>query len=121
MLSLPPFPSDVSLTKVPVDTFTAILLTFPLDTTIIADAIYSNSKTMHGTHFAEEFIRRKKRADQGIVEKQPGSNDAKVDASASGWNEVAKKGGHKEPAPADNAIQGASFKVVPGRKKGSKK
>lgn len=88
---------------------------------VIEDAIYANSKTMNGQHFAEEFIKRKKRADLGIVEKQPGSTATEGGAAGSGWNEVAKKGGNKEAPAADNAIQGAGFKVVPGRKKGGKK
>lgn len=76
---------------------------------------------MNGQHFADEFIRRKKLADKGIVEKQM-SGDSKAGGSSSGWNEVAKKGGHKDPAPAgDAAIQGAGFKVVPTRKKTGKK
>lgn len=87
---------------------------------MISDAVYANSTTMNGQHFAEEFIRRKKLAEKGIAEKQPGS-DGYI-ASSGGWNEVAKKGGHgvaagsaaaKEEAP-------AGFKVVPGRKKGKK-
>ena len=86
---------------------------------MISDAVYANSTTMNGQHFAEEFIRRKKLAEKGIAEKQPGSDGPA--SSGGGWNEVAKKGGHsaaaasvaKEEAP-------AGFRVVPGRKKGKK-
>ncbi|KAF4911604.1 GYF domain-containing protein mpd2 [Colletotrichum viniferum] len=109
------------ITGVDIDVFAAGLLILPLEHALIADAIYSSSKTMNGQHFADEFIRRKKLADKGIVEKQM-SGDSKAGGSSSGWNEVAKKGGHKEPAPAgDAAIQGAGFKVVPTRKKTGKK
>lgn len=89
---------------------------------IISDAIYANSKTMDGRHFAEEFIRRKKLADRGVVEKQP-TKSPSVDAQSStagGWNEVAKKTTHKETTNDANSMQGAGFKVVPSRKKGKK-
>ncbi|TQN67330.1 GYF domain-containing protein mpd2 [Colletotrichum shisoi] len=106
------------LTGVDIDTFAATLQILPLDNTIIADAVYANSKTMHGLHFAEEFIRRKKLAEKGVVEKQGAISDSK----SGSWNEVAKKGGHKEQPPAGDAgIQGAGFKVVPTRKKAGKK
>ena len=80
---------------------------------------------MDGRHFAQEFIRRKKLADKGVVERssQP-ANSPLGDSSASnagGWNEVAKKSSHKESGATDaNIMQGAGFKVVPGRKKGKK-
>ncbi|OLN87490.1 GYF domain-containing protein mpd2 [Colletotrichum chlorophyti] len=109
------------LTGVDIDSFAATLLILPLDNTLISDAIYANSKTMNGAHFAEEFIRRKKLADKGVVEKL---GDSKSGGSSSGWNEVAKKGGHKEvpqPVATDAGIQGAGFKVVPTRKKAGKK
>ncbi|OBR12796.1 GYF domain-containing protein [Colletotrichum higginsianum IMI 349063] len=106
------------LTGVDIDTFAATLQILPLDNTIIADAVYANSKTMHGLHFAEEFIRRKKLAEKGVIEKQGAISDSK----SGSWNEVAKKGGHKEQPPAGDAgIQGAGFKVVPTRKKAGKK
>ncbi|KAF6810655.1 GYF domain-containing protein mpd2 [Colletotrichum sojae] len=110
------------LTGVDIESFAATLHFLPLDNTIIADAIYASSKTMHGQHFAEEFIRRKKLAEKGVVEKQGAVGD-KGGSSSSGWNEVAKKGGHKEAAPAGDAaaIQGAGYKVVPTRKKAGKK
>lgn len=90
----------------------------PLDVSIIADAVYANSTTMDGRHFAEEYVRRKKLAERGIVEKQPGDKNG----GAGGWSEVAKKGGSSiAAAPRDDAsMQTAGFKVVPGRKKGKK-
>jgi PERQ amino acid-rich with GYF domain-containing protein len=97
-------------------------MAFPPIPEIISDAIYSNSKTMDGRHFAQEFIRRKKLAEKGVVEKQPANGPA-VDtqsSSAGGWNEVAKKSNHKDTASDSGSIQGAGFKVVPSRKKGKK-
>ncbi|KAI1108655.1 hypothetical protein F5Y14DRAFT_435571 [Nemania sp. NC0429] len=105
-----------------IDTFASTLMAFPLMPEIISDAIYANSKTMDGRHFAQEFIRRKRLAEKGIVEKQP-VNTPSTDtqsSSAGGWNEVAKKSSHKDSASDSNSIQGAGFKVVPSRKKGKK-
>ncbi|KAI6087624.1 hypothetical protein F4821DRAFT_235511 [Hypoxylon rubiginosum] len=105
-----------------IDAFANTLIGFPLVGEIISDAIYANSKTMDGRHFAEEFIRRKKLADRGVVEKQP-TKSPSVDAQSStagGWNEVAKKTTHKETTNDANSMQGAGFKVVPSRKKGKK-
>jgi PERQ amino acid-rich with GYF domain-containing protein len=79
---------------------------------------------MDGRHFAEEYIRRKKLADKGVVEKQltAASAESKAGNSSGGWSEVAKKGGHKEQSGSSDAgMQGTGFKVVPGRKKQQKK
>lgn len=118
---------DVRLTDALVDAFASNLLGFPLDASILADAVYANSTTMDGRHFGEEFVRRKKLADRGIVEKQPTpapGADTKNNSSG-GWNEVAKKGSASASGGAavgkdDAAIPGGQFKVVPGRKKGKK-
>jgi PERQ amino acid-rich with GYF domain-containing protein len=80
--------------------------------------VYANSTTMDGRHFAEEYVRRKKLAEKGVVEKQP--TDDKGSGGAGGWSEVAKKGGSTQTKEADAGIQGAGFKVVPSRKKGKK-
>lgn len=105
-----------------IEAFANTLIGFPLVGDLISDAIYANSKTMDGRHFAEEFIRRKKLADRGVVEKQPAKSPSAdtQSSTAGGWNEVAKKSSHKEPSSDTNSIQGAGFKVVPGRKKGKK-
>jgi PERQ amino acid-rich with GYF domain-containing protein len=95
----------------------------PLDAGLIADAVYGASTTMDGRHFAEEFIRRKKLAERGVVEKQPDNKGG----NGGGWSEVAKKGSSSNSAttaavatsPREDAVA-AGFKVVPGRKKGKK-
>jgi len=115
----------------------------PLDAGIIADAVYANSTTMDGRHFAQEFIRRKHLAEKGVIERggsEKQTTDGKAGASGSGWSEVAKKGsGGPQQAPVMSALspqglqQGqqqqptggdsgaiAGFKVVPSRKKGRK-
>ncbi|KAI0114359.1 hypothetical protein GGR51DRAFT_504042 [Nemania sp. FL0031] len=105
-----------------IETFASTLMGFPLMPDIISDAVYANSKTMDGRHFAQEFIRRKRLAEKGVVEKQPvnsPSGDTQSN-SAGGWNEVAKKSSHKDNASDSSSIQGAGFKVVPSRKKGKK-
>lgn len=92
-----------------------------MDTSLIADAVYANSTTMDGRHFAEEFVRRKRLAERGVIEKQPTAAEAKASASGSGWNEVAKKGGAStQPRDGEAGMQAAGFKVVPSRKKGKK-
>ncbi|GAP86954.2 putative gyf domain-containing protein [Rosellinia necatrix] len=105
-----------------IDTFASTLMAFPLMPDIISDAIYANSKTMDGHHFAQEFIRRKKLAEKGVVEKQPVNipTPDPQSSSAGGWNEVAKKSNYKDNASDSSSIQGAGFKVVPSRKKGKK-
>ncbi|KAI0394175.1 hypothetical protein F5Y17DRAFT_429174 [Xylariaceae sp. FL0594] len=104
-----------------IDNFVSSLMHFPPTVDVISDAIYATSKTMDGRHFAQEFIRRKKLAENGVVEKQPVSSPSgDAPRNAGGWNEVAKKSSHKEPVSDANAIQAAGFKVVPSRKKGKK-
>ncbi|KAK6853767.1 hypothetical protein PG995_010579 [Apiospora arundinis] len=98
--------------------FIKTLLEMPLEADIIAEIIYGNSKTMNGQHFATEFIRRKKLAEKGVVEKQTIDVPAQA-GNTGGWNEVAKKSTNKE-ATSEAAALPAGFKVVPGRKKGKK-
>ena len=81
------------------------------------EAVYGASQmAMDGRHFAEEYFRRKKLADKGIVE--PSSTGSGTTFSTgsqqSEWSEVAKKGPPKEEST-------AGYKVVPNKKKGSKK
>lgn len=107
-----------SLTDVTVTSFQSTLDVLPLDTGIIADAVYSNSTTMDGRHFAEEFVRRKRLAEKGVVERQP-STEGKAASSAGGWSEVAKKSGSAVATPQEGPAA-PGFKVVPSRKKGKK-
>lgn len=100
-----------------VDGFVDSLLQLPLDLTIISEAVYASSKTMDGRHFAEEFVRRKKLAEKGVVEKQAVPSASGDSKSSGGWNEVAKKGGSSHQK---EESMPAGFKVVPSRKKGKK-
>jgi PERQ amino acid-rich with GYF domain-containing protein len=114
----------------------------PLEPQIITEVIYTSSTTMDARHFAEEFIRRKKLADKGVVEKastasatgsiggdsSSGSKNVAgaVAKDAGGWSEVAKKGSGSGSASTsggqrdDGGIPGASVKVVQGKRKGRK-
>ncbi|KAG9234065.1 hypothetical protein BJ875DRAFT_27427 [Amylocarpus encephaloides] len=107
-------------TDINVDNFVGMLLACPSDLSIISEAVYGSSQLMDGRHFAEEFIRRRKLADKGVVEPaNTGSGTSFSTAgekSSGGWNEVAKKGPPKGEEP--SAITG--FKVVPNKKKGKK-
>jgi len=100
-----------------VDTFVQDLLMLPPEIEIISDSVYANSQTLDGRRFAEEFVRRRKLADKGIVE--PATNGVQGGAGSDGkttggWSEVAKKG----PAPKDES--NAAFKVVATKKKGKR-
>jgi len=71
---------------------------------------------MNGRRFAEEFIRRRKQAEKGIVEPAntpPASSVSTGGDMSGGWSQVAKKAPPKEEIA-------AGFKVVPNKKKGKK-
>ncbi|KAM7186706.1 hypothetical protein V8F20_011278 [Naviculisporaceae sp. PSN 640] len=101
-----------------VDHFAATLLEMPLDPMILSEAVYGYSTTMDGRHFAEEFVRRKKLADKGVVDKESSVHETKTNSNG-GWNEVAKKGGNHNPPKEDNSVAG--FKIVPSKKSKGKK
>ncbi len=106
------------------------LLQLPPEIEIISDSVYASSQTLDGRRFAEEFVRRRKLADTGIVEPAPGppgmvagGADGKNANAGGGWSEVAKKPGAKDKddgAGAGNVNANASFKVVAGKKKGKR-
>lgn len=95
----------------------------PLDQPdIISDVVYSCEYTLNGKDFAMEFVRRKKLADKGIIEKDSMAasmpSDAKM-VSNNGWSEVAKKGSSSAQAAKEEAAV-PGFRVVPSKKKGKK-
>ncbi len=100
-----------------VDSFVQDLLQLPPEIEIISDSVYASSQTLDGRRFAEEFVRRRKLADKGIVE--PAANVAPAGpdnkSGGGGWSEVAKKG----PAVAPKEESNAAFKVV-SKKKGKR-
>lgn len=93
-----------------------MLLELPAEQQLIADSVYANSKTVDGRRFADEYVRRKKLADKGIVEAAGvGLSGAAGSSGGGGWSDVAKKNPVKEEAGPP-----AGFKVVPNKKKGRK-
>lgn len=88
----------------------------PAEAEIISDSVYANSQTLDGRRFAEEFIRRRKLADKGIIDPVNVNALSGQNNGSGGWNEVAKKGSaHKEEDSSNTA-----FKVVAPRKKGKR-
>lgn len=110
------------LTSTPVDDFVQQLCLLPPESEIISDSVYANSQTLDGRRFAEEFVRRRKLADKGIVDPATpsGINGAGQDTkgSAGGWSEVAKKGPANATAREEQGNQ--AFKVVAAKKKGKR-
>lgn len=92
------------------------ILQFPSEPEILSEAVYANSQTLDGRRFAEEFIRRRRLADKGIIPEAsssvafPTSNGSESKAGG-GWSEVAKKGPATKDEPSSN------FKVVAAKKK----
>lgn len=99
----------------------------PLDPSILAEAVYGYSTTMDGRHFADEFVRRKRLADKGVVEREPTSAASDSKGGNGGWSEVAKKGGSAGGAVATGSGAAApkedipGFRVVPSKKNKGKK
>lgn len=109
--------------KFTVDDFVQQLLYLPAETEIISDSVYANSQTLDGRHFADEFVRRRKLADKGIVDPvtlSAGGNGfglGSSEKSSDGWNEVAKKGSvNTQKDDGSNA----NFQVVAAKKKGKR-
>ena len=103
-----------------VDDFVNTLVSLPAEPELIADSVYSASQLLDGRRIAEEFVKRKKLAEKGIVVENgsAGGDGAKTGA---GWNEVAKKGPEKvEQGNGVGAGRREEFKVVSGKKKGKK-
>lgn len=98
------------------------LMAMPDDAGLIAEIVYGNSSTMDGHRFADEFLRRKKAANKGIVEKATPILQNSKNTPGGGWNEVAKRGGHtkNDATSSSDMSQPTNFKVVSSRKKSRK-
>lgn len=87
---------------------------------IIVETVHSVSHTVDSRHFAEEFMRRRKLADKGIIDTShsasPGAGVEKKAAGGGEWSEVAKKGPQVQAKEEPN-----SFRVVAAKKKGAKR
>lgn len=82
--------------------------------------MHSVSHTIDSRHFAEEFIRRRKLADKGLIDNTKPASPASVAGGSGGWSEVAKKNPSKQE-PKQEELGSASFKVVATKKKGGKR
>ncbi|KYG44877.1 hypothetical protein M433DRAFT_5076 [Acidomyces richmondensis BFW] len=113
--------------------FVATLCILGTDVPVLVEAVHSASHTIDSRHFVEEFLRRKRLADKGLLDTTsstaPKSASPANSAGAGGvgghgvggnnnpggWNEVAKKG---KQEVGDGS--GAAFRVV-SKKKGGKR
>lgn len=89
---------------------------------IVTEAVHSVSNTIDSRHYAEEFIRRRKLADKGLVDSVAAKTSSPANASVGqqgGWSEVAKKGPATKEVKDDGV--GTNFKVVAAKKKGGKR
>ena len=102
------------------DEFVNNLLSFPSELEIVTEAVHSVSHTIDSRHFAEEFIRRRKLADKGLVDTTKPASPAAT-GQAGGWSEVAKKNASVPKQEPKDELNDGSFKVVPTKKKGGKK
>lgn len=103
------------------DEFVNNLLSFPSELEIVTEAVHSVSHTIDSRHFAEEFIRRRKLADKGLVDTTKPASPAAAASQAGGWSEVAKKNAAVPKQEPKDDLNNGSFKVVPNKKKGGKK
>ncbi|KAF2668573.1 hypothetical protein BT63DRAFT_440721 [Microthyrium microscopicum] len=97
------------------DDFVQTLFAIGLEPEVLTEAVHYNSQTIDSRHFAEEFIRRRKLADKGVVapDSTPALPTANASNAAGGWNEVAKKVQPQESP--------SNFKVVAAKKKGGRR
>lgn len=95
--------------------FVSSLLSFPADAELITESVHSASSTLDSRHFAEEFLRRRKLAEKGIIDERNTSSPAENKAAGSGWSEVAKKGGANTAQ--QQPLDSSNFKVVAPKKK----
>ncbi|KAK5175418.1 kinesin-like protein [Saxophila tyrrhenica] len=103
---------------IPVEEFITNLIALPPDADMLTEAVHGASNTLDSRHFAEEFIRRKRLADKGLVDvSAPPKSASPGNAGVSGWSEVAKKSGTtagKEGVKEENG--NGNFRVVAAKK-----
>ena len=89
---------------------------------MLTESVHSASSTLDSRHFAEEFLRRRKLADKGIIDTTSTASPAENKAGGGGgWSEVAKKGGAGAQAQQQSALDSGNFKVVAAKKKSGKR
>lgn len=83
--------------------------------------MHSASHTLDSRHFAEEFLRRRKLADKGIIDTTSVSSPSEAKAGG-GWSEVAKKGSQSSQQQQQAAtLESGAFKMVAAKKKAGKR
>lgn len=87
------------------------------DIEFISDTIYQVSSIMDGRRWAEEYVKRREAANQGVVMEAGPVGGAEAKGSG-GWNEVAKGKVAPQHAQGGKLETGDSFRVVAKGKKG---
>jgi PERQ amino acid-rich with GYF domain-containing protein len=95
-------------------------MSFPPDVDLLTESVHTASNTIDSRHFAEEFLRRRKLADKGIVDTTSVASPSDAKSGSGGWSEVAKKGGQNTPQQ-QNGLDSGNFKVVAPKKKAGKR
>lgn len=87
--------------------------------------MHSASHTLDSRHFAEEFLRRRKLADKGIIDNTSTASPSDTKAGGGGWSEVAKKGPssqqQQQQQQQQTPLDSGNFKVVAAKKKTGKR
>lgn len=94
-------------------------MSFPADIELITESVHSASSTLDSRHFAEEFLRRRKLADKGIIDTTSTASPSDAKGAGGGWNEVAKKGQNTQQH--QSTLDSSNFKVVAAKKKAGKR
>ena len=103
--------------------FVATLSELGNDRDMLMEAVHGATNKIDSRHFSEEFLRRKKMADKGLVDtsalgRSTASPHNAGSGQAGGWSEVAKKGPTKEPSRDES---NGAFRMVAAKKKGGKR
>lgn len=113
--------------------FVANLLALGNELEIVQMAVHSVTSTIQSRHFAEEFLRRRRLAEKGLIDASskttgsgsPANNGGGVggQSGGGGWSEVAKKGPVRSATEEREDVGSGNFKVVAakGKKVGGKR
>ncbi|KAK0893030.1 kinesin-like protein [Friedmanniomyces endolithicus] len=106
--------------------FVATLCELGNDRDMITEAVHGVTNKVDSRHFSEEFLRRKKMADKGLVDtsapvKSTASPHHAGNGQAGGWSEVAKKGPQVAKEAAGMEESNGAFRVVAAKKRGAKR
>ncbi|KIW08647.1 uncharacterized protein PV09_00602 [Verruconis gallopava] len=99
--------------------FMETLLVLPSEIDIITEAVHSSAQTIDSRHFAEEFVRRKKQADKGVIEPSTTASPSTAKANDNAWSAVAKKG--QTTAASSTPVPAASGEFKVAKAKGRRK